>query len=641
MLKEQLKRLFGYDAFRQGQEDVISKVMNRQSAVAIFPTGAGKSMCYQLPSVLLPHMTIVVSPLLSLMKNQLDFLMEKSIPAARLDSTLSRNEYHRVLDEAKSGRLKILMISVERFKNERFRFHFQQMKVSMLVIDEAHCISEWGHNFRPEYLKLPVYQKAFGIRQVLLLTATATEQVVDDMCYKFDIPRENVVSTGFYRDNLFIRIAPVAESQKKEYLLHQIRQSPQSPTIVYVTLQKTSEAVADYLSQNGVNAYAYHAGMKNEDREAIQNAFMDGSINHIVATIAFGMGIDKHDIRAVFHYDLPKTLENYSQEIGRAGRDGKPSLCMLLGNTDNVHVLENFVYGDTPEKETIRKVTDRLTDFQGMIWEIKPFSLSYELDIKPLPLKTLFVYLDLEGIITPRYTRFETYTFKYNLGPSEIINKFKGERKAFVSIIFKHCYTKKVWTQVDIEAILGSYNTDRNRIITALEYFDEKGWMELQSKQLIEAYEVAEKPFHADQLTENVYKLFKAKERKEIERIHDMIHFFERDSCISKNLAKYFGDDIHKTHCGHCSYCQSGPVKLQNSLKLKLLSEYPVDAITKPFIEVMGRDFTINRLTKFLCGISTPIFRKVKANKLPQFGQFEKYPFMEVKKWIQDNIPER
>mgnify|MGYP006291286779 CR=1 FL=1 len=642
MLKEQLKRHFGYSAFRQGQEAVISKIMNRQSTAAIFPTGAGKSMCYQLPAVLLPHLTIVVSPLLSLMKNQLDFLLEKSIPAARLDSTLSRDEYHRVLDDARTGRLKILMISVERFKNERFRFHLQRMQVSMLVIDEAHCISEWGHNFRPEYLKLPIHQQTFGIPQVLLLTATATEQVVDDMCRKFDIPRNNVVTTGFYRNNLFINVAPVAERQKKEYLLNQIRQSPESPTIVYVTLQKTSEIIAAYLSQNGINAYPYHAGMKNEDRETIQNQFMGGSINCIVATIAFGMGIDKHDIRAIFHYDLPKSLENYSQEIGRAGRDGNPSSCVLLGNTDNVHVLENFVYGDTPEKETIRRIIEKVSDSKGMIWEIKLVSMANELDIKPLPLKTLLVYLDIEGIITPRYTRFETYTFKYNnLGPQDIINKFKGERKEFVSNILKHCHTKKVWTQIDLEAILKTYNTDRNRIIVALEYFDEKGWIELHSKQSIEGYEVKERPFHADHLAEKVHNLFKAKEKKEIQRIHDMIHFFEKDSCISKNLASYFGDDIQKTHCGHCSYCQGGPVKLQNSLKLKPLSEYHVAAMTQPFIEVMGRDFSINRLTKFLCGISTPIFRKVKANKLPQFGQLEKYPFMEVKRWVRGNIDEK
>ena len=177
MLREQLQKHFGFNTFLKGQEDVIHKILDRQSAAAIFPTGAGKSLCYQLPATLLPGMTLVVSPLLSLMKDQLDFLQANKIPAARLDSTLTRNEYNAILENAKKGELEILMISVERFKNERFRSHLEKMDVTLLVVDEAHCISEWGHNFRPEYLKLPEYQKEFNIPQTLLLTATATEQV--------------------------------------------------------------------------------------------------------------------------------------------------------------------------------------------------------------------------------------------------------------------------------------------------------------------------------------------------------------------------------------------------------------------------------------------------------------------------------
>ena len=210
MLKQHLQKYFGFDSFLKGQEAVISKVLERTSAAAIFPTGAGKSLCYQLPAMLLPGMTLVVSPLLSLMKDQLDFLNANKIPAARLDSTLERSDYNSIVEEARNGTLKILMISVERFKNERFRFHLEKMDVSLLVIDEAHCISEWGHNFRPEYLKLPAYQKEFGIEQTLLLTATATERVIDDMCAKFNLLKENVFVTGFYRDNLFLQVSPVS-----------------------------------------------------------------------------------------------------------------------------------------------------------------------------------------------------------------------------------------------------------------------------------------------------------------------------------------------------------------------------------------------------------------------------------------------
>jgi len=316
MLENQLQKYFGFNSFKKGQKEVILKIMKGQSAVAIFPTGAGKSLCYQLPAMLLPGITLVVSPLLSLMKDQLDFLLEHNISAARLDSTLNRKEYNEILGKAKNGELKILMISVERFKNERFRYHLQKMNISLLVIDEAHCISEWGHNFRPEYLKLPVYQKEFEIKQILLLTATATQQVVDDMCRKLNVPRENVTITGFYRENLFLQITPTNESEKGEKLVQRIKESPEAPTIVYVTLRKTAEDVAELLCLNKINAHPYHAGMKSEERELIQNQFMNGEFDCVVATIAFGMGIDKENVRRVIHYDLPKSIESYSQEKG-------------------------------------------------------------------------------------------------------------------------------------------------------------------------------------------------------------------------------------------------------------------------------------------------------------------------------------
>lgn len=288
-IHKQLKNHFGFEDFRQGQEEVIARVINGESAAAIFPTGAGKSLCYQLPALLLPHLTLVVSPLLSLMKDQLDFLLSHNIKAARLDSSLSSGDYNRIISEAEKGDLKILMISVERFKNERFRSHLQKMNISLLVIDEAHCISEWGHNFRPEYLRLPDYKKEFAIEQTLLLTATATEKVAEDMRDKFEIKKENIITTGFYRKNLNLIISPIAKNEKKKKLLADLSGSPEEPTIIYVTLQKTAEDIARFLVSHQINAAAYHGGMKNDDRIKIQNSFMNGSVPCIVATIAFGM----------------------------------------------------------------------------------------------------------------------------------------------------------------------------------------------------------------------------------------------------------------------------------------------------------------------------------------------------------------
>jgi len=634
MLKKLLQKYFGFNTFLKGQEDVIHKVLDHQSAAAIFPTGAGKSLCYQLPAMVLPGMTLVVSPLLSLMKDQLDFLQGNNIPAARLDSTLAKNEYNGILDSAKNGELKILMIAVERFKNERFRSHLQKMNVSLLVVDEAHCISEWGHNFRPEYLKLPAYQKEFGINQTLLLTATATTRVRDDMCAKFNILKDNVFVTGFYRDNLFLQITPTDNSEKKNRLLQRIRKTPQEPTIVYVTLQKTAEDVAAFLCANNINAHPYHAGMENEKREEIQNEFMDGTLACIAATIAFGMGIDKKDIRRIIHYDLPKSTENYSQEIGRSGRDGKPALCEVLANRDSIHILENFIYGDTPEKPSIFQLLRSIKENKGFVWEIKTTTLANELNIRILPLKTLLVYLAMEEIIRPKFTYFGEYSFKYQTKPPDIINSFEGERKRFVAAVMNHCHTKKIWTTVDIQAILDSYDTDRQRILAALEYFEEKGWIDLQSRQAVDVYDVLTQAFNIDDMAEKMDALFKKKESLEIQRIHNMVDFFESDDCISKQLAGYFGEQLAKERCGHCSFCKSGKAVLQTTTEIKPLSEFEFKTITAEFTQAVGEQFSEVNLTKFLCGIYTPVFSKLKIKKLPYFGILERYPFLEVKNWI-------
>ena len=639
MLEKELQKYFGFNSFKKGQKEVIQKLMKGQSAAAIFPTGAGKSLCYQLPAMLLPGITLVVSPLLSLMKDQLDFLLEHNISAARLDSTLNRKEYNKVLKKAGNGQLKILMISVERFKNERFRYHLRKMNISLLVIDEAHCISEWGHNFRPEYLKLPVYQKEFEIKQILLLTATATQQVVDDMCRKLKVPRENVIITGFYRKNLFLQITPTNESEKGEKLFQRIKESPEAPTIVYVTLRKTAKEVAELLCLNKINAHPYHAGMKSEERELIQNRFMNGELDCIVATIAFGMGIDKENIRRVIHYDLPKSIESYSQEIGRSGRDGEKSFCEVLANRDNINILENFIYGDTPEKDSIYKLFHKIKQKSGFIWEVKLKTLSNELNIRMLPLKTLLVYLSVEGIIIPKSTYFEEYSFKYNYQrqqPVNIIDNFKEERKQFVTAIIDQCCTKKTWTYVDIQGVMNNYNTDRRRIITALEYFEEKGWIdELQAKQAIEVYGIKTRDFDLEGIVEKIYNLFKSKEEHGIQRIDHMIRFFESDSCLSKGLAEYFGENIKKEHCGHCSYCKEGKVTIRKTTELSPFCDFDFKKITNEFIGAVGEYFSILNLTKFFCGIYTPVFSKPKIRKLPYFGIFERYPFSDVKNWIE------
>lgn len=629
-LEQLLQKHFGFPSFRQGQKEVISKVMNGKSTAAIFPTGAGKSLCYQLPAVLLPGLTLVVSPLLSLMHDQLEFLEKHHVKAATLDSTLSREEYQKTLQRAIAGELSVLMISVERFKNERFRTHLAQMQISLLVVDEAHCISEWGHNFRPEYLKLPHYAKEFTIPQVLLLTATATTVVARDMCEKLFIETENCVRTGFYRDNLFLQVSPTASQDKTSLLLRRLQERGANSTIVYVTLQKSADEVALALSNAGYRAKAYHAGMKHDIRAAVQNSFMSGETDIVVATIAFGMGIDKSDIRQIFHYDLPKSIENYSQEIGRAGRDGNPSFCEVFANRDGVTVLENFVYGDTPTKEGIVRLLREVREADKQ-WEVKLTSLSNETNIRQLPLKTLLVYLEMKGIVSSMYSYFAEYQFKTTLPGKDILNRFTEERREFLSQLFRFTEKKKVWVTVKLDEFLQQTGTERARAVAALEYLDAENLIELSTKQSIELYRITKSSFDIDKLADELHMLFEEKEASEIKRITTMIRFFESSSCLSTNLAWYFGEKKEGYQCGHCSVCQGSSVTMINSLELPALGALSLKELIAPFISKAGERATVDNITRFLCGITVPVFTKLKARALPGFAALEKYPYADVR----------
>jgi len=642
-MHQRLEQVFGYSQFRPGQEATISAVLAGRSAAAIFPTGSGKSLCYQLPALMLPHLTLVVSPLLALIQDQLAFLQRHGIAAASIDSAQSRDDIADVMARARSGELKILMISVERLKNERFRSFIAQVPISLLVVDEAHCISEWGHNFRPDYLKLPDYQREFNIPQALLLTATATPHVIADMQEKFAIAPSDIVATGFYRANLHLWVKPVSGRDKRQRLVEWLSERHGQPTIVYVTLQKTAEYIAAHLEQNGLPANAYHAGLPSDQRESIQKRFMSGNLNCIVATIAFGMGIDKSDIRNVVHFDLPKSIENYSQEIGRAGRDGAASDCLVLANRDSLNTLENFVYGDTPEREGIRLVLEDLlgarTDGQ---WEFLLGPLADLSNIRQLPLKTLLVQLELRGIIAPRYAYFAEYRFKFLIETSALLSRFEGERRAFVQALIDTSSRARTWATVNFDGMYQQYGAERARVVKALDYFQEKGWIELESKQMTEVYSLLRTDFDPQALSDELYEYFARHEATEVARIHAMLEVFASDQCLTHRLADYFGDHNAPQRCGHCSVCNGQVAHLPEPPALEPLERRDFQSLCGDFIrkhqDYSGQPPSAECLTRFLCGISVPLFTRLKARATAGFAQLEEYPYADVRAWVQGKL---
>ena len=364
------------------------------------------------------------------MKDQIDALTRRGISAARLDSTLNMDEYRDVLTKARSGELRLLYVAPERFNNERFRQTIEQLRISLFAIDEAHCISEWGHNFRPDYLKLAKYARRCKAQRVLALTATP--KVEEDICQVFAIAPENAVRTGFYRPNLTLLTSKVEDRNRDQLLLQNLAQRASGPVIVYVTLQHTAEELAFTLVSAGLQAKAYHAGMKNEIRSAVQEWFMASDKSIVVATIAFGMGVDKANIRYVYHYNLPKSLESFAQEIGRAGRDGEVSTCEMLVCAEDLNVLENFIYGDTPDEASIHSLLNEIFSL-GESFDVSINELSSQHDIRILVIRTLLTYLELDDYLQGGTPVYSVYQFKPLMASKTMLSRFEGDRREFLS----------------------------------------------------------------------------------------------------------------------------------------------------------------------------------------------------------------
>ncbi len=632
-----LRDTFGFPGFRPGQLPVLRALLDGRSALAIFPTGAGKSLCYQLAALHLPGLTVVVSPLIALMKDQLEFLERHGVPAARVDSTRDAAALRQTAADLRARRLKLLYASPERLGNERFLATLQNAgAISLLVVDEAHCISEWGHNFRPDYLKLARLARTLRAERVLALTATATPAVADDIAKSFGIGEADRVHTGFHRPNLFLRVTSVPRAASMDLLIQRLRvRRPPGAAVVYVTLQKTAETVAAALVAAGIDARPYHAGLEDELRAGTQDWFMREKAPVVVATIAFGMGIDKADLRAVYHYNLPKSLENYSQEIGRAGRDGLPADCELFACADDLLTLENFSYGDTPEPAAVTALTDHLLSGEGDTFDVSTLDLSNHNDIRPLVVGTLLTYLELAGVIAATAPFYREYSFVPLRPSAEILARFEGERAEFLRGVFRLAKKGTKWFKLDLEEAAATLpDTTRDRLVKAFGFLEEHGDLEVRPTGLRQAYRRLRRPEGKElaALRTELAARFETRERNDLARLRQVVDFVEGEGCLTGRLVGYFGENLPGP-CGHCARCAGEPAA---PLAPSALRPSPgtirerMTEIGELATEHPGALGTPRQRARFACGLNSPRVTRARLGRHRLFGCLAETPFADV-----------
>jgi ATP-dependent DNA helicase RecQ len=627
---------FGHSSFQAGQERVLTCLLEDNRALAVFPTGGGKSLCYQLPSVLLEGITLVVSPLIALMREQVQTLQALGIPAARLDSSLEREELHRVNAAIRNGESLIVYVSPERFNNEQFYGLMKSAKIALFALDEAHCVSQWGHNFRPDYLKLARVAIDIGAERILALTATATPSVVHDICEAFNIPGSAVVISGFRRENLQLLARPTKLEARDAVLLEVLRNNI-GTSIVYATLQRDAERIAEVLLAAGLEAKAYHAGLPDELRSEVQHWWMTRPNAVVVATIAFGMGIDKANVRGVYHYQLPKSLEGYAQEVGRAGRDGLPALGLMLGSLEDSAILEQFIYGDTPSQDALTRLV-RFFAAQPSQMLVSLYDLSGVTDLRPLVLRTAITYLELEDILIQGTPQYDTYALKFLVSKDKVLTRFSGERLEFLENIMRCGKMGRDWLTLEPRVIAIKLVQLRERIVTALNYLAEQKLVEIKVSNVINQFTRNDEIKSIPEVVAKLEQRFALREQADLQRLQSIPVFFEQAHCYTDALANYFGDTATKS-CGKCSFCleqivhlpaaQSAP-DLQNLLDVQMIKElvdiYP-EALSEP-----------RQLARFLCGMTSPKTTRAKLSKHQLFGICQTAPFPRVLDWCETTL---
>lgn len=564
--REVLHRFWGYPDFRPGQDQAIRNVLSGGDSLTVMPTGGGKSLCYQVPALLLPGLTMVVSPLISLMKDQVDALEKAGVPATFLNSTLGGAEMQARLDAAERGEYRLVYVAPERFEGEGFQRRLSRLDVSLLAVDEAHCISEWGHDFRPAYTRLGKARERMGNPPVAALTATATPEVREDIVRQLSLQDPAVLVTGFDRRNLVWHVLRAKNDSEKDRLLLRLLRGREGSAVVYAATRKNVDALTALLTGVGVRAVGYHAGLGDAERKRVQDAFMSGRSPVVVATNAFGMGIDKPDVRIVVHYNMPGNLEAYYQEAGRAGRDRGPAECVLLHAYPDRFTHEFFIEQSNPARGALEAAMDTLRglcDAEGLV-SMSPMELARMVPgVKgDRQLGSVLRVLEQHGLVrgvqpgAPVPVRVRLVA-----RPDRIARELagRGPELEFLRALWRrhadalYGGVEMEWRELDRAAGGRGLAAGLLDALAAEQFVD---WRALAG----EGVWVLDRTTPTARLAID-WRGLERKKQRELRKLQQMQNYAYTEGCRRGYVLRYFGDPDAMDHCGACDNClQSAPL---------------------------------------------------------------------------------